>query len=137
MFRPVVIVLWIAVSGACGSTAEAAPPVKGDPRAAELTRWNAAKPVLEKYCARCHRQGGNAVTKRKLGHFDMTSYPPGGHHAKTIGVTVGSVLGLSGKKPRMPADKPGALAGDELALVKAWTDAWVGADKAGAHAASP
>jgi len=141
MFRPVMIVLWVFVLGARGSTPTEASPVppahgKTSPQAAETTAWNAAKPVLEKYCAGCHRQGGKAVTKRKLGYFDMTSYPPSGRHAKTIGVTVANVLGLSGRKPRMPLDKPGAVAGDELALVKAWTDAWAAAEAAGAHGAA-
>jgi hypothetical protein len=46
------------------------------------------------------------------------------------------VLGLSGKKAKMPADKPGSVTGDDLALIRAWTDAWDVADKAGTHAAT-
>ena len=139
MIRPLMIVLWISLLGAGGArSADAAPPAgKPDPKAAELAAWAAAKPVMEKYCAACHQQGGATATKRKLGHFDMTSYPLRGHHAATIGVTIGNVLGLSGRKPRMPFNKPGAVAGSDLALVKAWIDAWQAADKAGTHGAAP
>ena len=117
------------------------PPPKPDPArakadllAAETRAWAAAKPVLQTYCASCHTQGGRGATKKKLDHFDMTGYPVAGHHAATIGPTMRSVLGLSGQKATMPLGKPGAVAGDELAAVKAWTTAWDAADKAGAHA---
>lgn len=117
------------------------PPPKPDPArakadllAAETSAWAAAKPVLQTYCASCHTKGGRGATKKKLDHFDMTGYPVTGHHAATIGPTMRSVLGLSGKKPTMPLGKPGAVAGNELAVVKAWTSAWDAADKGGAHA---
>jgi mono/diheme cytochrome c family protein len=134
MIRPLAIVLGLALWTA--TLAVAAPPpstAKPDPRAAEARAWAAAKPVLDKYCAGCHTQGAKAATKRKLGHFDMTSYPLGGHHAATIGTTLRGVLGITGQKPRMPADRPGIVAGDELAAVRAWTEAWDAADKAGLH----
>jgi hypothetical protein len=107
---------------------------KAELLAAETRAWEAALPVLQKYCASCHTQGGRGATKKKLDHFDMTAYPIGGHHATKIGATTREVLGLSGKKPTMPFGKAGAVAGDELAVVKAWTVAWDAADKAGAHA---
>lgn len=135
------IAMLAAVLTACSAPAEAAPPPvpvpakKGDPLAAEASAWKSAQPVFEKYCAQCHTQGGKSATKKKLAHFNFTAYPLTGHHATTIGTTVRDVLGLSGKKAKMPPGKPGAVAGDELALVKAWTDAWDAADKAGAHAA--
>jgi len=116
------------------------PPPKPDPAqakadllAAETRAWDATKPVLQTYCANCHTKGGKGATKKKLAHFDMTSYPVTGHHAATIGATMRNVLGLSGKKPTMPFGKPGAVAGDDLTAVKAWTNAWDAADKGGAH----
>ena len=122
----------------------AAPPATPDPAAVnaalladEQTAYDKAKPVFEKYCAGCHTQNGKRATKKKLSHFDMTSYPFGGHHAATIGNEVREVLGLSGEKPTMPDDKPGSVKGDDLATVDAWAQAWIKADKAGAHGAKP
>jgi len=116
----------------------AAPP-KPDPKvelvAAETSAWTTAKPVFEKYCATCHTKDGKKAAKKKLDHFDMGTYPPGGHHTATIGFTIRDVLGISGKKATMPFDKPGSVKGDELAAIKAWTDAWEAAEKAGAHGA--
>jgi mono/diheme cytochrome c family protein len=130
MIRSVVIVVGLAVWGGPGTWAAGG---KLDPQASEAAAWKTAKPAFDKYCAGCHTQGAKAATKKKLSHFDMTSYPPGGHHAQTIGVTIRDVLGLSGKKPRMPQDRPGIVTGDDLAAIKAWTEAWDAAEKAGAH----
>jgi mono/diheme cytochrome c family protein len=105
--------------------------------AAETSAWQAAKPVFDGACAACHTKAGKKATKKKLNHFDMDSYPLGGHHAGTIGFTIRDVLGISGKKPTMPFSKPGSVQGDDLAKIKAWTDAWEAADKAGAHPAAP
>jgi hypothetical protein len=142
MTRSAVLAVFAALGlalGACGTRADAAPPpapAKADPLAAETSAWKAALPVFQKYCSHCHTEGGKVATKKKLNHFNFTSYPITGHHANTIGVTIRDVLGLSGKKVRMPFDKPGSVTGDNLALIKAWTDAWEAADKAGAHAAT-
>jgi len=142
-----------AGSGAGSATATPAPeatkppgpakppePAKPDPAkakasllAAETRAWSAAKPVFEKYCAKCHSQGAQGATQKKLERFDMSSYPMTGPRAATIGTTMRDVMGISGKKPTMPFGKPGAVTGDELAAIKAWTDAWQAADKAGAH----
>jgi len=92
---------------------------------AERTAYANAKPVFDKYCTKCHVQGAEKATAKKLEHFDMTSYPFGGHHADVIGPTIANVLGLTGKKKAtMPSDNKGAVQGEELALVKAWIDAW-------------
>jgi mono/diheme cytochrome c family protein len=99
----------------------------------ETAAWDQAKPVFEKYCAHCHTTAGKKKSAKKLDHFNMDSYPLTGHHAATIGFTIRDVLGISGKKPTMPSDKPGSVKGDELALVNAWTDAWEAAEKAGKH----
>jgi len=119
-----------------GSATETPAP-DAEPRllAAETAAWEKAKPVFVKYCSSCHTKAGNKTAKKKLDHFDMDSYPLGGHHRATIGFEVREVLGLSGKKPTMPSDKPGSVQGDELATIQAWTDAWEAADKAGAHGA--
>ncbi|HEU4726532.1 MAG TPA: c-type cytochrome, partial [Kofleriaceae bacterium] len=101
--------------------------------AAETAAWDRARPVLQKHCANCHTKGSRGATKKKLDHFDMTTYPVGGHHAAHIATTIRAVLGLSGKRATMPSGKPGSVTGDDLAAIKAWTDAWEAADKAGAH----
>lgn len=107
--------------------------VKADLLASERSAWDTAKPVFDKSCASCHTKAGKKSAKKKLDHFDMDTYPPGGHHTGTIGFTIREVLGVTGKKPTMPFDKPGSVQGDDLAKIKAWTDAWEAADKGGAH----
>lgn len=107
--------------------------VKADLVAAEQAAFDSAKPVFEKHCARCHKEGGAMASKKKLNHFDMTTYPFGGHHAATIGAEVREALGLTGEKPTMPADKKGAVKGDELALIAAWADAFDKSHAGGAH----
>ena len=119
----------------------AAEPVKDDAKpdpkatllAAETSAWEAAKPAFTKYCATCHTKDGKKAAKKKLDHFDMDTYPLGGHHTSTIGFTIREVLGLASKKATMPYDKPGSVKGDELAAIKAWTDSWEAAEKGGAH----
>jgi mono/diheme cytochrome c family protein len=124
----------IALLVGCGGSP---PPVKTDPSAdvlaAEQRAFVAAKPVFDKFCASCHTQAGKQAAKKKLDHFDMDTYPFGGHHTATIGFTIREVLGINGQKPTMPDDDPGAVRGDDLAKIKAWTDAWEAADKVGAH----
>jgi mono/diheme cytochrome c family protein len=105
--------------------------------AAETSAWEGARPVLMAHCAACHTRGGKKAAKKKLAHFALDTYPLGGHHARTIGFTIREVLGLTGKKPTMPYDKPGAVRGDELAAIKAWTDAWEAAETAGVHSPAP
>jgi mono/diheme cytochrome c family protein len=116
--------------------AEAAKPdPKAELLAAETSAWETAKPVFEKACASCHTSAGKKAAKKKLDHFNMDTYPLGGHHTATIGFTIRDVLGISGKKATMPYDKPGSVKGDDLAAIKAWTDAWEAAEKGGAHPA--
>lgn len=110
---------------------------KADLLAAETTAYDAAKPVFAKYCAGCHQQGGKKATGKKLGHFDITTYPLAGHHASEVGSVVREVLGIGGTKPTMPYDKPGAVKGDELALIAAWADAFDAAKAGGAHEGNP
>ena len=112
---------------------EPKPDPKADLLAAEMSAWETAKPAFTKYCANCHSKDGKKAAKKKLDHFTMDTYPLGGHHTGTIGITIREVLGLSGKKATMPYDKPGSVKGDDLAAIKAWTDAWEAAEKGGAH----
>lgn len=109
--------------------------VKAELLASERSAWAAAQPVFEKACASCHTKAGKKAAKKKLDHFNMDAYPLGGHHTQTIGFTIRDVLGISGKKPTMPYDKPGSVQGDNLAKIKRWTDAWEAAEKAKAHPA--
>lgn len=104
--------------------------------AAERAAFERAKPVFDRWCAKCHAKGGKNASAKKLGHFDMTTYPFGGHHAMEISGAIAKALGLTGKKPTMPADKKGAVQGEELALVKAWIDAFDAAHAGGAHGAA-
>jgi type IV secretory pathway VirB10-like protein len=107
--------------------------IKAELRATELAAFESAKPVFDKWCAKCHSKTGKATSAKKREEFDMTSYPFGGEHAKEIGEEVLEVLGLTGKKPSMPADKKGAVKGAELELMKAWAEAFEASRKGGAH----
>jgi hypothetical protein len=105
---------------------------------AELAAYETAKPALGKYCASCHTTVGKKAAKKKLDHFSMDTYPFGGEHAKSIGNEIRVVLAIDGnKKASMPSDKPGAVNGDELAAIKAWTEAWQASGAAGNHPAEP
>ena len=70
---------------------------------------------------------------KKLDHFDMTTYPFGGHHAMEIAREIRKSLGIGGGTPRMPADDKGAVQGEELARIEAWADAFDASHVAGAH----
>lgn len=127
--------------GAAGDTEPGAetPPVsdpdqaKADLVAAETAAFDKAKPVFEKHCAKCHTKDGKNAKPKSLEHFEMTSYPFGGHHAAEIGPEVKKALGIGGGKATMPLDHPGAVTGDELALISAWADAWQKSHEGGAH----
>lgn len=90
----------------------------------EAAAFDKAKPIFEAYCAKCHTTQGSKSSKKGLEHFDMDSYPFGGHHAAEIGSAIREVLGASGEKATMPRDRPGAVKGEELKLVLAWADAY-------------
>lgn len=131
-----------AMTPMAGSGAAAAPTVdpdkaKNEAMAAETAAYEKAKPVFEKYCANCHTKAGKKATAKKLDHFAMDTYPFGGEHTKSIGNEIRKVLGIDGGKATMPYDKPGSVTGDDLATIKAWTEAWQAAGKAGAHPADP
>jgi mono/diheme cytochrome c family protein len=107
--------------------------IKADLLAAETAAFEKAKPVFDTHCARCHAKGGKLATRKKLEHFDMTTYPFGGEHAGEISKEIREVLGFGGHKVTMPFDKKGAVKGDELALIMAWADAFDASHKGGAH----
>lgn len=102
--------------------------------AAERQAYERAKPVFEKYCAKCHAGSKNSPLKRRaLPHFNMNTYPFGGHHASEIAHEIREVLGATGKEPTMPQNNPGAVKGEELERILAWADAFERAKEAGLH----
>jgi hypothetical protein len=110
-----------------GEPTEAGPGTGGqatDLASAETAAYERARPVFEKYCSKCHTKGGAKAKAKTLVHFDMTSYPFGGHHAAEITAAVRHVLGIDGGKAVMPMDDPGAVKGAELDLIAAWADAY-------------
>lgn len=107
--------------------------VKVELLAAETAAFEKAKPVFDKFCAKCHTKGGKMATQKKLDHFDMTAYPFGGHHAMDVSGSIRKSLAIGGGKATMPFDKKGAVKGDELALIAAWADAFDASHKGGAH----
>ncbi len=132
------ITLLALLGAVIASTALAAPD---DRKAAlladERAAYDKAKPVFDKYCASCHTKDGKQANAKKLDHFEMSSYPFGGHHASTLGPTIRKVLALDGGKPTMPNGKQGTVKGDDLAAIAAWTKAWQAADVVGGHGATP
>lgn len=102
--------------------------------AAEKVAYERARPLLERHCAKCHTSSGSHRQKRKgLPHFSMDSYPFGGHHATEMAETIRDVLGQAGEDATMPKDDPGAVQGEELALILAWADAFERSHEAGLH----
>lgn len=89
----------------------------------EREAYAKARPVFETYCAKCHTTQGNGPPMA-LHHFNMDTYPFGGHHADEITATIREVLGASGKPPTMPRDNPGAVKAKDLELILAWADAY-------------
>jgi hypothetical protein len=111
--------------------------VHADLLASETSAYESAKPVFDKFCGSCHSDGGKKKSAKKLAHFNVTTYPFGGEHVATMSTEIRHVLGVDGAKPTMPADKKGAVKGDDLALITAWADAWDAADQGGAHEGLP
>ncbi|MDQ3370183.1 MAG: c-type cytochrome, partial [Myxococcota bacterium] len=114
-----------------GNPPPPAEPARPDPAAAqaqlvafETAAYERAKPVFEKYCASCHTKGQRGAKAGALKHFEMTTYPFGGHHAAEISGEIREVLAIGGGKPTMPKGKPGSVRGEELALIAAWADAF-------------
>jgi hypothetical protein len=106
------------------------PSGEADARLAERAAYEAAKPVFEAHCGRCHAREGAKSSKGTLRHFSMDSYPFGGHHAHELTKSIRHVLGVDGRKPTMPRDAPGSVKGRELDLILAWAEA---SDRAQAH----
>jgi hypothetical protein len=120
------------VDAPASEPAEPPPPDPAELAAAEQSAYELAEPIFKQYCAKCHAKGGSKARRKSLKHFDMTSYPFGGHHAAEITAEIREVLAIGGGKAIMPKDKPGSVQGPELSLISDWADAY---DKA--HAAAP
>lgn len=102
--------------------------------AAEKEALDRARPVLERYCATCHTSAGSHRQRPDaLPHFSMDDYPFGGHHATELADTIRAVLGVTGDEATMPADDPGSVQGEELAIILAWADAFERSHAAGLH----
>jgi hypothetical protein len=114
-----------------------APPPAADDKlalaAAEKAAFEKARPILMKNCAHCHTSKGEKANKKKLDHFNMDTYPFGGHHATTMGKTIREVLGVAGKEATMPKDDPGAIKGADLDAIVEWTKAFDKSHEAGLH----
>ena len=97
-------------------------PVTEEERAA----FAAARPVFEQHCFRCHTAKGRKAKPKSLAHLTMDRYPFGGHHASEAGTAIRRALGTGPEKkePTMPSDDRGAVAGDQLAKVLAWANAF-------------
>jgi mono/diheme cytochrome c family protein len=111
-----------------GRTSAEAPKADAGRTAAsaeETAALEAAQPVFEMHCHRCHTKDGRHAKPKSLRHLDMDRYPFTGHHAHEAGRIIRKVLTTGkGKGPTMPSDDPGAVRGDELARVLAWADAF-------------
>jgi mono/diheme cytochrome c family protein len=105
--------------------------IRAELLAVETAAFEQAKPVFDKWCAKCHSKTGKNTSAKKRKELDTTAYPFTGEHASAAEVR--KVLGIGGGKVTMPADKKGAVKGDELALIAAWADAWDAAEQGGAH----
>jgi hypothetical protein len=93
------------------------------PTPEEFAAFEKAKPAFERHCFRCHTSAGKKSKPKALAHISMDSYPFGGHHADESGSVVRKVLG-AGAKATMPSDDPGAVKGEDLALILAWAGAF-------------
>jgi|GEM_PF-3283415 len=99
----------------------------------ELAAYAAAKPAFERHCFRCHTTSGQkAKAKPKaLEHLAMDRYPFGGHHADEAAAAIRKALGVGvAAKATMPSDDPGTVAGDDLAKIVQWAEAF---DRAHPH----
>ena len=141
MTKPRLVLLCIAATIACGGPSpqphETHQQRAADPLTAEKAAFERARPVFVARCSRCHSKDGKDARPISLEHFDMTSYPFGGHHTETITTTLRNVVGLDGSKPKMPQDNKGSLTEDQLALIEAWAAAYDAAEAGGAHEAAP
>lgn len=101
--------------------------------ARETMAYERARPVFERYCRACHTSTGVEANKSALHHFNMDRYPFGGHHQTEIARSVRTVLGTMGKVPTMPRNDPGAVQGEDLAVILEWADSFDLAAAAGLH----
>jgi mono/diheme cytochrome c family protein len=112
------------IDAAPAAAPDAAPKGGGGTKisAAEQKSWTKAKTAFDEHCADCHTAGGEHTSARKLAKFDMSNYPFVGK--KATAADMRKVLGLDGGKATMPKGKVGSVPDDELALIRAWADAY-------------
>ena len=123
-----------AVSAAAFAHGGHASARKHKPTPEELAAFQQAKPAFERHCFRCHTTTGKKEKRKALEHMSMDAYPFGGHHASEAGKAVREALGVGGNaKVTMPADDKGAVAGDDLAKIVAWSEAFDLAQPGGDH----
>lgn len=101
--------------------------------AAEISAYEAAKPVFDKFCAGCHTKAGPGAKKGTLAHFETTNYPFQGHHTDEMAASIRKTLGVGGGRATMPRNKPGSVQGEDLALILKWADAFDASHVSGAH----
>ena len=106
-----------------------AAPILSEPEkllAAESAAYKNAAPVFSEYCSHCHTSTKKITKtqKKAMSHFDMDQYPFTGHHAHELGHVIRNALGVDGSKVTMPKDDKGAVTGEQLKLVVAWSHAY-------------
>jgi hypothetical protein len=122
------VVVCLAASATAGRAHGPQPPatpLTATPE--ELAAFEAAKPVFEAHCFRCHTSGGRKAKAKTLKHLDMGRYPFRGHHAGEAAAAVRRVLvrdKAKGKAPTMPSDEPGTVKGEELQKILTWAVAF-------------
>ncbi len=91
------------------------------PTAAETTAFQAATPVFQKYCYRCHTSKGRKAKTKALAYLNMDQYPFSGERTAKAGSAVRMALAPTGNdEPTMPKDDPGIVRGGELEKILAW-----------------
>jgi hypothetical protein len=123
MARTVLVMILFATGAAAAHTHGPAAPAHVV-SVEEREAFARARPVFARYCFKCHTAAGKKHSRTALRHLSMDGYPFGGHHAATVGDAVRETLGAGSEKPTMPGDAPGAVKGDDLALITAWADAF-------------
>ena len=145
----------LIIAGCTAAPSTSAPkparPVDRDPLAVERAAYDAARPVFERWCVRCHVPTNGSMSVITSDTFDISTYPFTGQSGALAGYHVADVLGTmfgdldapdgadefrrpwAQHAPRMPKTEPGAVQGDDLALVRTWTVAWRAAHRAGLH----
>jgi mono/diheme cytochrome c family protein len=89
--------------------------------ASELAAYERAKPVFERHCTACHRDGTRLTSGEAMRKVDMNGYPFGGAPRAAMTRTV--MASLTGGGPTMPPFRRQPLTAEEVALIRAWAAA--------------